>query len=140
MLIKKILNYLMVSTIIISTAGCATIFSGSTQTINVKAVDSSNGQALNNVSCNVIDGTGSMYHVSSNPGQITISKARGNITINCTKENFTQLNTAVGDSFNSVTLVNILFWPGFIVDALTGAYKELPSHFVVSMKKVDHYN
>ena len=81
------------------------------------------------------DGSGASHVISSNPGQATVSKARGSIRIDCKKSGYTQLNMAVGESFNAVTVVNVLFWPGFIVDAMTGAYKDLPSHYVVSMKK-----
>jgi hypothetical protein len=45
------------------------------------------------------------------------------------------VNFGVGDSFNSVTLINILFWPGFIVDGVSGATHEYPSHISVYMKK-----
>jgi hypothetical protein len=71
----------------------------------------------------------------SNPGSAIVSRSNGSLQVNCKKEGYIQLNTAVGDSFNSTTLVNVLFWPGFIVDAVTGAYKKYPSHYVVSMEK-----
>ncbi|AIL65251.1 hypothetical protein NOVO_04345 [Rickettsiales bacterium Ac37b] len=31
-------------------------------------------------------------------------------------------------------LVNVLFWPGFIVDAATGAVHKAPSHITVFME------
>lgn len=43
----------------------------------------------------------------------------------------------VGESFNIVTLLNLLWLPGFAVDAITGAYKQHPSHYVVNMTKSD---
>ncbi|XVN44021.1 MAG: hypothetical protein RCG16_08350 [Rickettsia hoogstraalii] len=52
------------------------------------------------------------------------------------KEGYKQLNIAVGDNFNSVTLINVLFWPGFIVDALSGSYKKYPSHYLVAMENI----
>ncbi|WP_410542807.1 hypothetical protein [Wolbachia endosymbiont of Tetranychus urticae] len=53
------------------------------------------------------------------------------------KEDYKKLNVMVGESFNSVTLLNLLWLPGFAVDAITGAYKQYPSHYVVNMTKSD---
>lgn len=115
--------------------GCATIFSGTSQTINVKIVDSSNQQLLSNVSCVVSDGNGSTHSTITNPAAITVSKGNGAIRIDCTKAGYKQLNMAVGDSFNALTVVNVLFWPGFIVDAVSGAYKKYPSHYQINMER-----
>ena len=115
-------------------SSCATIFSGTTQNIHVKVIDTNNNE-VPNPHCVVYDGSGASHVLSSNPGEVNVSKARGNVRIDCKKAGYTQLNMAVGESFNGVTVVNVLFWPGFIVDAMTGAYKDLPSHYVVSMKK-----
>ena len=120
-------------------SGCATIFSGTTQTIHIKVIDA-NKQALSDVRCSVTDGTGGGYLITTNPGSAKVSKARGGVVVKCEKEGYKQLNTAVGDSFNPVTLVNILFWPGFIVDAASGSYRKYPSHYLVTMEKVKTEN
>ncbi len=117
-------------------AGCATIFSGSTQAINIKVVDSDTQGMLDGARCTVTDGSGGTYSVGNNPGSVVVNRSSGTIQVNCKKIGYRQLNTAVGDSFNATTLVNILFWPGFLVDAMSGAYKKYPSHYVVSMERV----
>ena len=117
-------------------AGCATIFSGTSQTINVKVVDSSNQQLLTNVSCAVSDGNGTTHSITTNPAAITVSKGNGALRVDCTKAGYKQLNMAVGDSFNALTVVNVLFWPGFIVDAVSGAYKKYPSHYQINMEHI----
>jgi hypothetical protein len=109
--------------------------SGTSQTINIKVIESSSNLPLDGCSCIVIDGSNSQQALTSNPAVIKVSKQQGGVHITCTKKGYTQLNTSVGDSFNNTSLVNILFWPGFIVDGLTGAYKKIPSFYVVSMKK-----
>jgi uncharacterized protein YceK len=38
--------------------GCATVFSGTSQNINVKVIDSQTNTPLDNVSCTVTDGSG----------------------------------------------------------------------------------
>ena len=124
---------LMLGALILS--GCATIFSGTSQTINVKVVDAGNQQLLSNVSCTVSDGNGITHSIVTNPSAISVSKGNGAIRIDCKKAGYKQLNMAVGDSFNALTVVNVLFWPGFIVDAVSGAYKKYPSHYQINMEK-----
>lgn len=116
--------------------GCATILSGTSQTINIKVVNNADSRLLSNVSCTVVDGSGGSYPIIANPTSISVAKGNGPIHINCTKPGYRQLNMAVGDSFNALTIVNVLFWPGFIVDAVSGAYKKYPSHYMISMEKI----
>lgn len=122
--------------VVISLAGCATVLSGTSQTIHIQVVDEANQRVLSNATCSVADGNGSIYSITSNPTAIVVGKGNGPIRINCRRPGYRQTNMAVGDSFNAVTIVNVLFWPGFIVDAVTGAYKKYPSHYVVNMHKV----
>jgi len=117
-------------------SGCATIFSGSTQNINIKVVESQNNELLEGIACTITDPSGGEYSVASNPAVVTgVRRGSGSLTVLCKKSGYKQLNVAVGDSFNNVTIVNLLFWPGFIVDGLSGAYKKYPSHYVVTMEK-----
>ncbi|MCC2646201.1 MAG: putative lipoprotein [Rickettsiaceae bacterium] len=118
------------------TQGCATVFSGSDQAINVKVIEANDHDILEGVSCVVTDGYGEMHVVQSNPGVVKVSRSSGSVQVNCKKPGYKQLNTAVGDSFNKTTLVNIIFWPGFLVDAVSGAYKKFPTHYVVSMERI----
>ena len=116
--------------------GCATIFSSSSQTIQIKAVDNDTKEVIDGCVCVVTDGSGGSYVVNGNPGSAIVHRSQGAVQVTCRKEDYRQLNTAVGDSFNATSIVNILFWPGFIVDAATGAYKKYPSHYLVNMEKV----
>lgn len=117
-------------------SGCATILSGTSQTIHVKSIDSVSKETLTDVRCSVTDGSGGGSTIMTNPGSTKVSRARGSVVVNCSKPGYRQLNTSVGDNFNAVTLVNILFWPGFIVDAASGSYRKYPSHYLVSMEKI----
>jgi len=65
-----------------------------------------------------------------------MSAKKGSVQVNCVKEGYRQLDTSVGESFSGATALNVLFWPGLIVDAASGAYKKLPSHYVTSMEKI----
>ena len=127
----------LISTLlVISLSGCATVFTGTSQTIHVRIVDAANQRLISNATCSVSDGNGSLYSITSNPTSIVVGKGNGPIRIDCKAKGYRQSNMAVGDSFNAVTVVNVLFWPGFIVDAVSGAYKKYPSYYVVNMARV----
>ncbi|MBP9722195.1 MAG: hypothetical protein KBD64_03435 [Gammaproteobacteria bacterium] len=115
-------------------SGCATIFT-SDQNINLKVVDSVTQSDLTNFTCLLTDGSGNQITFKTSPSVIALSKGHNGIIVNCKKVGYHQLNMAVGENFNVVTVVNLLFWPGFIVDAATGAYKKYPSHYIVNMEK-----
>lgn len=116
-------------------SGCATIVSGTTQQIQFQAIDEKTNETLDNVTCSVVDGRGVQYRVAGNPGHFTATKGNGALTPTCRKDGYKQTSVGVGDSFNAVTLVNVIFWPGFIVDAMSGAMKDYPSHMTVYMQK-----
>jgi len=124
----------LVSSLSILVSGCATVFSGSTQGVNVKVVDAKSQETIDGVVCKVTDGDGAEYGLQSNPGIVNVKRGTGQLAVFCKKDKYKQLNTSVGDSFNAVSIVNVLFWPGFIVDGLSGAYKKHPSHYVVTME------
>ena len=117
-------------------AGCATVLSGTTQHVRIKVIDNTTQEPLHDVNCTVMDGRGGQYFLTTNPGVVTVARTNDPLTITCSKPGYKQLNTSVGDSFNTTSLVNVLFWPGFIVDAVTGSYKKYPSHYVVVMEKI----
>jgi hypothetical protein len=120
---------------VLALAGCATVFTGSTQNIHVQAIDSNNNTILKDVSCTLTDAKGVIYAIHGNPGSALVTKGAGVITPNCTKKGYVQKTFGAGESFNAVTMVNILFWPGFIVDAMSGSMHKYPSHITVVMEK-----
>jgi hypothetical protein len=130
-MIKKLLILLPALALV----GCATIFTGTTQNINIQAIDTKTNQPVSDVSCTLTDGKGVVYAIPSNPGSVLVSKGSGAITPNCRKEGYVQKTFGAGDSFNAVTMINILFWPGFIVDAMSGSMHKYPSHITVVMEK-----
>jgi hypothetical protein len=117
--------------------GCATILSGTTQVINIKVVDPQD--RLLSARCSASDGQGNSYAIVTNPAAITVTKGNGSINITCHKSGYRQLNMAVGDNFDKMTIVNLLFWPGFIIDAASGAYKKYPSYYKITMEKIKHH-
>ncbi|WP_316353331.1 hypothetical protein [Candidatus Trichorickettsia mobilis] len=128
------LLFIVFITMIIS--GCATVFSGTRQTLHIQAIDITNNDILEQARCTIMDGAGGSYYINNNPGTVTVARSSGPITVLCKADGYKQLNTSVGDSFNGASLINIIFWPGFLVDAVTGAYKKFPSHYLVAMEKI----
>ncbi len=115
--------------------GCATIFTGSTSNVNLQAVDSADNKILENVSCTLTDGDGTVYTIAANPGSVIVSKGKGTLRADCKKKGYVQQNMGVAETINGVTFVNVLFWPGFIVDAVTGTMHKYPANVTIQMKK-----
>lgn len=115
-------------------AGCATVFTGTTQRIDVQAVDTATHHPIAGARCTVTDGQGSELVVDSNPGSVIVTKGKGSLNVRCTRAGYVQKQVGVGQSFNAWTIVNVLFWPGVLVDAATGAIQKYPSHITVLME------
>lgn len=116
---------------------CATLISGTNQNINIKAVDVGTNETLSGVVCSVHTTKGAGYNVDLDTTSfISIEKDQGMLQFNCTKAGYKQVSVVSTQSFDGATIANILFWPGFIVDASTGSMKKYPSNIMISMKKI----
>jgi len=116
-------------------AGCATLLTGTTQTVNIQAVDERTNVPIPNAKCTITDGKGRVYALTSNPGSTVITKGQGALEARCVVTGYHQKQVGVGQDFNAWTVANVLFWPGLIVDAATGAVQKYPSHITVVMEK-----
>ncbi|MDQ2994950.1 MAG: hypothetical protein M3R00_08435 [Pseudomonadota bacterium] len=117
-------------------AGCATVMTGTSQPVHVQAIDANTQQILSGARCVVVDGEGNTLPMQSNPGSVLVTKGKGTLNVRCTKPGYRQSQIGVGQSFNAWTVVNVLFWPGLIVDAATGAMQKYPSHVTVLMSPI----
>ena len=120
--------------LIVALSGCATVFTGTTQRIDVQAIDTVNHRPIPGARCTVIDGQGAELFVGGNPGSIVVTKGKGALNVRCSRAGYIQKQVGVGQSFNAWTIVNVLFWPGILVDAATGAIQKYPSHITVLME------
>ncbi|WP_250296540.1 hypothetical protein [Wolbachia endosymbiont of Oedothorax gibbosus] len=117
--------------------GCfATMFSGPMQTIQMKVVNGE-GNLIERIRCVVRDPSGTSHSITSNPEAVVIQRGLGLLSIDCKKAGYEQLHVMVGESFNKATLLNLLWLPGFATYAVTGTYKQYPSHYVITMEKSD---
>jgi hypothetical protein len=119
-------------------SSCATVFHGSNQSVTFTAVDEETKQDLNHVSCNVTDSSGTIYHIKSNPDAVMIPKGNAPLQIKCDKNGYENYTGSINDSFDSLALLDILFWPTFFVDIATGAIKKYPGHYAISMDPIDN--
>ena len=129
MKIKNCLNYVIMGVMAVTLTGCATILSGTTQKITVHT-----------------DPQGAHARIGHQAGRtpVTLTVPKGQdlqleVTIDRNKRVVPLRRT-----FDTVGLLNILFFPGFIVDAVTGAMMKYEPT-VVSVDMVsdsltsDHY-
>ena len=132
---RKLLSIGLVFAAIVSITGCATIVSGSTQKLHLQAIDKNTKAIIPNAKCTITDGKGNSYVINGNPGTVIVSRGNGSLKADCHASGYTQKEVGKGTSFNAWTIANILFWPGFIIDGLSGSYAKYPDHITVLMSK-----
>jgi hypothetical protein len=130
---KKYLIMLICSLGVLSLGGCATIMSGTSQTVNVQVINAKNHKLISGAKCTLKDADGIYYPINSNPGSVNLPRVYGGLNVNCTAKGYYQKQVGAGSSFNAWVVADILFWPGAIVDAATGAAQKYPSHITVLM-------
>jgi hypothetical protein len=121
--------------LLIGLGACATMFDGSTQNINVSAINVATNKPLKGASCTVSDEVGAIYMVNENPGIVKVKKGQGALRFDCKKPGYAQKNNEVQESFNNTGFFNIFtLGSGFFVDAVTGAGLEYPTHVIIRME------
>jgi hypothetical protein len=114
--------------------GCATIFTGTNQAVNVDVIDQTTNKELDQVKCNITDSSGMVYNLGSNPGAVVVSKSSSPLQVRCDQDGYQSYTGVINSNFNSVTLLNIFFWPCFFVDMATGAMTKYPGQYSVLMR------
>src|ERR1700734_3604302 len=107
-------------------AGCASIVSGTNQTIYVQAIDQTTKQRIPNAKCVMKDSKNNTYVLQGNPSSILINKGQGALHTECSAPGYVQNAVGTGATFDKWTIGNIIFWPGVIVDVVTGAVTKYP--------------
>jgi uncharacterized protein YcfL len=130
---KKMLTIMALS---LSFVGCASIVSGTSQSVQIKAVDTETNKPIKGATCIITTSKGMTFNVEQNPGMTTLNKSEGNLTVKCKAKGYEQKQIGVASSFDAWTIGNIIFWPGVIIDVVDGAYLEYPSFVTVTMAPV----
>lgn len=116
-------------------AGCASMISGTTQTIYVQAIDQSTHRVIPNAVCVMKDSKNNVYPLRGNPSSILISKGQGVLHTECKAPGYQQSAVGTGATFDAWTIGNIIFPLGVVVDVVTGAVQKYPDHVTVLMAK-----
>lgn len=105
---KKIFAMFAVLSICLGLTSCATLFGNKNRTVNVNSVPPGAKVFLNN--------TG----YGKTPASVVIGNPLQSHVISVKKAGYEPVSRNVETQFQMIGLLNILFWPGFIIDAITG--------------------
>ncbi|MBF0137522.1 MAG: hypothetical protein H7833_12415 [Magnetococcus sp. DMHC-1] len=110
--------------------GCATIVSGSLQSISV------NTGKVYGAMCELTDKKGGKWYVPTTPGTATVRKGDGPMDVVCRKEGYTIGQLTVEETIAGATFANILIGGGIgiLVDAASGAAQQYPDQIVIWME------
>ncbi|WP_316824340.1 PEGA domain-containing protein [Pedobacter miscanthi] len=105
---KKIFNLAAVSATLLLSS-CATVFTGTKQTVQINTNPPAATVEIDGVKAGVT------------PLAVTLKKGFTGQTISLKLDGYDPKTFQPQTTFNAVSVVNLLFFPGFIVDAATGA-------------------
>ena len=110
--------------------GCATLFSGTTDQVTINSEPEGARILVDGIDQGTTPATLNLKRPGLNDTQITLRL-----------DGYRDRVFSVQKSFNTVSILNILVWPGFIVDALTGAlFKIDPTTYDIQMERRTAYN
>ncbi|MBT3372701.1 MAG: hypothetical protein HOA08_22425 [Rhodospirillaceae bacterium] len=111
-------------------SGCATVVSGTTQTVFVET------PKVNGASCKLNDSKAGVWYLPSTPGSATVRKGDGPMNIVCDKNGYETATTSVDETLVGATLGNIILGGGIgiFIDAASGAAQQYPDKIVVWMR------
>lgn len=134
----KNINTLMMISLGVMATGCATMFSGTTQAVQINAT--SNGQPMQEAYCTLQNSRGSWSAVS--PDTVVIRRDGNPLSVRCTSKDNQMIGTAsIEPYYNTTNLWNIpltIAWilpgaVGWIVDGASGTTNEYQSTVSIRM-------
>ena len=106
---KKVIQLAVVAVATFSLSGCATMFGDNTRTISIDSVPRGAGIYVNG------------QRQGTTPAVITMPNyIYGGKTITLKKEGYHEQTFALNTKFQTCGLLNLFFWPGFLIDAAVG--------------------
>lgn len=96
----------LISAVLLS--GCATMFSGSTDPVTFKSVPDGAKVEING------------NQIGRTPVTVPLKRSLTPPMVQLKLDGYEPKTLAIQNSFNGVSILNIFFWPGFIVDTATG--------------------
>ena len=112
--------------------GCASIVSGSTQSLSVEA-KSSEGVSVVGANCKMSNDKGVWF--TNTPGSIALHRSADDLTVTCSKALFVPATSVVKSATKGMAAGNILFGGliGVGIDVATGAAFDYPTLITVPM-------
>jgi hypothetical protein len=116
------------------TSGCATVTTGTTQSVTVETVNAE-GASVPGYTCRIVNGKGSW--TVTTPGSTTLNKAYSDATVNCEKTGEPSANAVVKSQTKAYTFGNVLVGGliGVGVDAMSGATWAYPDLWKIILGK-----
>ena len=111
---NKSLHILIATGILISLSGCATIFGDKDRQVSVNSKPQGAQVYLNN------------QYMGITPTTVALNNIWSTNTVQVKMRNYEPVNTNIDSSFQPVGVLNVFFWPGFIVDAISGDMMKIP--------------
>jgi hypothetical protein len=123
-------KYLLPIIAAIALSGCATIVSGSQQSIFIETPHA------NGAECRLTDSKNGSWRLDSSPGSVFVTKGNGPMNIVCTKKGFETTVIKVEEEVAGATMGNIILGGGIgiLVDAASGAAQKYPDSIILWMK------
>jgi len=112
-------------------SGCATITTGTTQTIMLTTE-----KDVHDAHCELTDTKGGKWYVPSTPGSASVRKGDGPMSIVCKKDGYKPAVMSVDETITGATFGNIILGGGIgvLVDAASGTAQEYPDTVTVWME------
>jgi PEGA domain-containing protein len=118
--VKKIIIGLTISSSLLALSGCATIFGSNTRSVRIDSQPQGAAIYVDDQQCGVT------------PAVVTLPNyIYGGKTIVLKKDGYKTQSNQIITRFQPITLVNILIWPGFLIDAATGSFVKIDENSLV---------
>ena len=124
---KQNMRRLILPALVASLAGCATLTTGTTQSLTVLTPE------MQGADCELTDSKGMKWYVKDTPDTVVVSRGDGPLLVACEKEGFHPAMASIEEEFQGATLGNVLLGGGIgvIVDATSGAAQRYPDQITM---------
>jgi len=121
-------TFALLLAVVLLCTGCATLVTGSSQTITVSTDPVG-------ATCTLKRDGKPLAVINPTPGSIPVGKASGPISVLCTKSGYEDAAGTLASQFQAMTFGNILFGGliGIVVDAASGAATQYPDAVTITM-------
>ena len=131
-LLGRVLPLGVACLVVVLSSGCASIVSGTNQSVSV-VTHSASGEPFTGATCSLVNDKGSWYVTT--PGSVTVHRSYGPLAVDCTKEGSEPGRLSVVSSTKVMAAGNIIFGGvvGVGVDVATGSAFDYPESIHVNM-------